>query len=326
MFDGPMILWAAFFACVLDAICGYPQALFCRIGHPVSWIGALIAWLEARLNVPVLSSRQKRQRGVSCLIMIASLPGFLAICMQWFVQNNLPHAVQTLCLGAMAAPFFAQNSLRRHVAHVARALTRQGLSAGRSSVSHIVGRDVRFLDEGGVARAAIESLAENFSDGVVAPLFWFLVAGFPGLVIYKCVNTADSMIGHLNARYADFGRAAALTDDVVNAVPARLTALLIAVGGGGWSAFKRAIHVAWRDGPHHRSFNAGWPEGAMAGALNVSLAGPRCYDRVLTEDKFLNASGRDATAQDISRALRLYSRASLLIFIIIGLLCALAAG
>lgn len=321
MFDGQVIIWAALIACFLDAIWGYPQALFRRIGHPVTWVGALITSLEARLNTQPVSEKKGRWRGMMCLTAIIMPAGFLASLWEVGIVHLFPVRAQPVLLGLCAAPFIAQKSLRRHVSDVAQALSHRGLAAGRRAVAHIVGRDVRALDESGVARAAIESLAENFSDGVIAPLFWFLMAGLPGLVIYKAVNTADSMIGHLNDRYRDFGRAAALTDDVLNAIPARLTAILVVLVAGNYTASCGALQVARREGPRHRSFNAGWPEGAMAGALDIRLAGPRRYDGVMTDDPFLNPSGRHPAARDVARALRLYGRACVLFVTIIGLLC-----
>lgn len=324
MFDGQVTLWAALIACFLDALWGYPQALFRRIGHPVTWVGALITFLEARLNIQPVPEKKGRWRGMLCLVAIIMPAGIFASLVEWGIVHRFPIMVRPVLLGFCAAPFIAQKSLWRHVSDVAQALSHHGLAAGRRAVSHIVGRDVSALDESGVARAAIESLAENFSDGVIAPLFWFIMAGLPGLVVYKAVNTADSMIGHFNARYRDFGRAAALTDDVMNAIPARLTAILMALVAGGGAASWRALQAAWQDGPRHRSFNAGWPEGAMAGALNIRLAGPRCYDGLMTDDPFLNSAGRHPVAHDISRALRLYMRACVLFVTIIGLLCTAA--
>ncbi len=181
---------------------------------------------------PARPGKKGRWRGMLCLAAVIMPAGIFASLMEWGIVHRFPFMARPVLLGFCAAPFIAQKSLWRHVSDVAQALSHQGLAAGRRAVSHIVGRDVRALDESGVARAAIESLAENFSDGVIAPLFWFLMAGLPGLVVYKAVNTADSMIGHLNDQYRDFGRAAALTDDVMNAIPARLTAILMVLVAG----------------------------------------------------------------------------------------------
>jgi adenosylcobinamide-phosphate synthase len=193
----------------------------------------------------------------------------------------------------------------QHVDAVAEGLGRS-LHDGRSAVAQIVGRDPEALDEAGVSRAAIESAAENFSDGVVAPAFWFALCGLPGIVAYKVINTADSMIGHRSPRYVDFGWAAARLDDVLNWIPARLTGYLFLIVGGRLDA---AAHMH-RDAPGHRSPNAGWPEAAMAHVLGIALAGPRIYGGSLTEDPFMNPDGRrDARAQDIRRSVSMLWRA-----------------
>jgi adenosylcobinamide-phosphate synthase len=206
---------------------------------------------------------------------------------------------------ALAAILIAQRSLVEHVAAVGAGL-RRSLAEGRAAVSRIVGRDPETLDEGGVARAAVESAAENFSDGVVAPVFWFLVAGLPGIAVYKAINTADSMIGHRTPRHEAFGWAAARMDDVANLVPARIAGGLICLAGGG----RAAMEVMMRDAWLHRSPNAGWPEAAMAGSLGLALAGPRVYGGVTTDDPFLNPTGRrEVRAADIDAAIRVLWRA-----------------
>jgi adenosylcobinamide-phosphate synthase len=199
-----------------------------------------------------------------------------------------------------------------HVKAVADGLDRDGLASGRRAVAMIVGRDPDRLDEAGVARAAIESLAENFSDGVVAPLFWLGLAGLPGAAAYKAANTADSMIGHRSERYRDFGFAAARFDDLVNLPASRLAALWIALAAGARAG--EAFAAVRRDARKHRSPNAGWPEAAMAGALRLQLAGPRVYAGVCVDDAFMGAGRREANAKDIRRALRLYVRACCLQF------------
>ena len=243
---------------------GYPQALYRVAGHPVTWIGALLAGLEARLN----RGERRRLAGAATLVLVlaaAALPAWAL--QQWLIGSWLGF----IALAAMASSMLAQRSLYAHVKRVADALDAGGLDAGRRAVAEIVGRDPAALDEAGVARAAIESLAENFSDGVVAPLFWFALAGLPGAAAYKAANTADSMIGHRSARYAQFGWAAARFDDLVNLPASRLAALWLTLaagtrGGAAWAAVRR-------DASAHRSPNAGWPEAAMAGALGLKLAG-----------------------------------------------------
>lgn len=219
-----------------------------------------------------------------------------------------------LLVGLVASTLIAQRSLYQHVARVRAAFADGGLSEARRAVSMIVGRDPDHLDEAGVCRAAIESCAENFSDGVVAPAFWLALLGLPGLIAYKAINTADSMIGHLNPQYQAFGWAAARLDDLVNLIPARLSGLLVAivapVAGGSTIA---ALKVMWRDAAKHRSPNAGWPESATAGTLGLALAGPRRYGERIVDDAFLNAEARkEATPGDIGRALHLLIAACLL--------------
>jgi adenosylcobinamide-phosphate synthase len=219
-----------------------------------------------------------------------------------------------LWLALVMSAFIAQRSLYGHVADVARAIAVSGLEGGRLAVAKIVGRDPNRLDKGGVSRAAIESLAENFSDAVVAPVFWALLLGLPGLIAYKAINTADSMIGHRSPRHRDFGWASARLDDVVNWPAARLSALLMALGAlllPGADALQ-ALAVTLRDARRHRSPNAGWPEAALAGALGFALNGPRAYRGVPTEEPWTNAAGRKLLdAPDIWQALRLYLRACL---------------
>jgi adenosylcobinamide-phosphate synthase len=236
----------------------------------------------------------------------------------------LPPGVGLLLVALAASSLLAQRSLHAHVARVAAALETGGVEAGRAAVSHIVGRDVSVLDEAGVARAAIESLAENFSDGVVAPAFWLALGGLPGGAIYKAVNTADSMIGHRTPRHEHFGWAAARLDDLLNLPAARLSALLLVAAAAltkGASAADASGAVR-RDASRHRSPNAGYPESAMAGALGLKLAGPRAYAGVQVEDAFMGDGRREATAADIRRALSLYRHADALLIALVGALVA----
>lgn len=240
------------------------------------------------------------------LVILVLVPATLALLIQIALGPGL---VALLICAVLASSLVAQRSLGAHVRDVADALEREGLPGGRRTVSMIVGRDPEALDEAGVSRAAIESLAENFSDGITAPAFWMAIGGLPGAVAYKAANTADSMIGHRTPRHERFGWAAARFDDLINLPASRLTALLIvaaacvtpdASAGSAWAALRR-------DPRRHRSPNAGWPEAAMAGALGLALAGPRVYDGVTVEDAFMGEGGRrDANATDIRRALRLY--------------------
>jgi adenosylcobinamide-phosphate synthase len=297
-------------ALILDALVGEPPALWSRLPHPVVLLGRLVGWLDRRLN----TGPDRRRNGVLAVLalLLVALPVPLLIA-------ALPFGPVLETLGAAA--LLAHRSLVDHVGAVAAALERS-LAEGRAAVGRIVGRDPQSLDRAGVARAAIESAAENFSDGVVAPAFWFAVGGLPGLVLYKAVNTADSMIGHRSPRYLEFGRAAARLDDALSWVPARLAGALICLAG----LRPGALRTMWRDARLHRSPNAGWPEAATAAVLGLALAGPRIYDGVLTDDPYLNAEGsRDAMPEDIRRAVALLWRAwgVLLALAILGGLAAL---
>ncbi len=286
-------------ALALDALLGEPQALWRRFPHPVVLMGQLVGHLERKFN----RGDWRQLKGAGALTALLGVVGVIA----WLLAA-LPDAGVLEAVGA--AILLAQRSLIDHVRDVARGL-RVSLEEGRSRVAMIVGRDPEQLDEGGVGRAAIESAAENFSDGLIAPAFWFAVAGLPGIAIYKAINTADSMIGHRTERYAAFGWAAARLDDLVNFVPARLAGALICGAGSGRSAFR----VMCRDARHHRSPNAGWPEAAMAASLGVSLAGPRAYGGVMTDDAPIHPEGRRAvTAGDIDGACVLLWRSWWLVF------------
>ena len=292
-------------ALAFEAAFGYPTPLYRAIGHPVTWMGAWLAWLERRLNVAKQPFEARRMAGVVALILLLLPVGAVAALFAWAAPHNW---IGFLILACLAASLPAQRSLDTHVREVAEALEREGLVGGRRAVSKIVGRNPDALDEAGVARAAIESLAENFADGVVAPLFWIAVAGLPGGALYKAINTADSMIGHMNERYRAFGWAAARLDDLVNLPASRLAAcwLLAAAAIPPGSSPRGAIAALRRDAPRHRSPNAGWPEAAMAGALGLKLAGPRIYGAERVDDAFMGDGRNEANAGDIRDALRLY--------------------
>jgi adenosylcobinamide-phosphate synthase len=289
-------------ALLLEAVIGYPPFVYRAIGHPVTWMGALLAFLESRLNRPDASGN--RLRGIATLAILLAATAAVALA----AHRLLPEFVLVL----IAASLPAQRSLHDHVRAVADALQSNGLEAGRTAVSMIVGRNPLHLDEAGVARAAIESLAENFSDGIAAPAFWLAVGGLPGAACYKAANTADSMIGHRTPRYETFGWAAARLDDLINLPASRLSAAFIVLGAVATGGSPRgAVRAVLRDAGAHRSPNAGWPEAAMAGALGLKLAGPRVYGDTLVDDAFMGDGCRDATAADIVRALRLYKAACL---------------
>ncbi|TBD21760.1 adenosylcobinamide-phosphate synthase CbiB [Rhizobium ruizarguesonis] len=288
-------------ALLLDRIAGDPQWLWSRMPHPVVVFGAAISYADRQLNPASLTGSQRRMNGIAAILALLLLTVAAGFVFNRFFALFGP--VGILLETGLVAIFLAQKSLADHVAAVALALRDEGLTGGRAAVSRIVGRDPETLDEPAVCRAAIESLAENFSDGVVAPALWYAVFGLPGLFAYKMLNTADSMIGHKSEKYIDFGWAAARLDDVANWPAARLSILLIAAGAWirrGTSAGSEAIRVAMRDGALHRSPNSGRPEAAMAGALNVQLAGPRIYGGVIVREPMINDTGRDvATSGDI---------------------------
>ena len=306
-------------ALIVDLCVGDPAWLRRRLGHPVAWMGGLVKALEQHWNRRRYGETTRRLLGVALLACLTLAAGGLALAAER-VLSTLPFGWIGIVL--LIAWLLAQRSLVDHVAAVARALKNGGLAAGRGAVGHIVGRDVAALDEAGVCRAAVESLAENASDGVVAPAMWAAVFGLPGIAVYKAINTADSMIGHRDDRYHAFGWAAARADDVANLIPARLTAFMIvlaAITPGPWSA-RRALRTAIRDARRHRSPNAGWPEAAMAGALGLSLGGPRAYGTDRVDGVWLGDGRADATVDDIDRALRLAVRAGLLFLLaVIGL-------
>nr|WP_284945879.1 adenosylcobinamide-phosphate synthase CbiB [Acidisoma sp. PAMC 29798] len=294
-------------ALLVEAALGYPDWLFRILSHPVVWIGALIGWLDRRLNLAALSDRHRRLRGIIALVFLIGVVFLVCTLIQIAALIWFGRVVAMVILAILASSLLAQRSLYIHVAAVAEGLEQRGLAGGRAAVSQIVGRNPANLDKAGVARAAIESLAENFSDGVVAPAFWGALLGLPGMAAYKAANTADSMIGHRTPRHQAFGWAAARFDDVINLPASRLAALFILVAAAlrreDWRGAARAIR---RDAGHHRSPNAGWPEAAMAGALGLRLAGPRVYGETRVEDGWMGNGRAEATAADIRRALGLY--------------------
>lgn len=276
-------------ALILDAVLGEPDWLWSRFPHPATLMGRSVEWLDDRLN----HGDNRRNAGVITIAILTV--GALAVGL--FIKS-IPDA--GLLEAAFAAVLLAQRSLTTHVSQVADAL-RSSLSEGRRAVSMIVGRDPEELDENAVARSAIESAAENFSDGVIAPAFWFLLFGLPGIMVYKMINTADSMIGYRNERYEDFGWAAARLDDMVNWIPARISGGLICLAH--WSL--DAWETMKTDARHHRSPNAGWPEAAMAGVLGIAISGPRSYNGTLTNLPWVNGSGRKPLSPtDIEAAVR----------------------
>ena len=294
-------------AMTVDALLGWPGALFARIGHPVTWIGRLISLLDRSWNRSAAAPAIRRIAGVAAALSVIGP----CVALGWIVQAVLsPEWGSAMILGILAWPMVALRSLYDHVAAVAQPLQSGDIDAARLAVAQIVGRDPTTLDEAGIARAAIESLAENASDGIVAPVFWGALFGLPGIFGYKAINTLDYMIGHRSERHLYFGWAAARIDDVANFVPARLTGFLFGLVS---ARFPQALSCMVRDANRHRSINAGWPEAAMAGALGVRLSGPRSYHGSMTEEPWLNERACDPLAADISQGLRLYIRAMALL-------------
>lgn len=295
----------------LDALIGDPDAVWRRFAHPVALIGRAIGWLDARFNRLELDESIRRRRGVAAIAVVVAGAAAVGMLLSWSLAG-LPFGM--FVEGAIGSVFLAQNSLHGHVKAVLTAFRKGGLGAARQAVSMIVGRDPKQLDESGVAKAAIESCAENFADGVVAPALWGVAFGLPGLIAYKAINTADSMIGHKSERHRAFGRAAARLDDWVNLAPARISGALIVlaalVTGRPWRAAWDAMR---RDAPTHVSPNAGWPEAAMGAALGVALGGPRTYAGRPVDGAYMNRGGRlEATMEDIAPTLSLFRVACLL--------------
>lgn len=301
----PLILLAAL---AIDAALGEFGPLFRRLPHPAVLMGRGVAALEARLNAPGLSPGTLRRRGAAAVLVVVSAALTIGLGIA-AVARAAPWLWAAEAL--VAAVLLAQRSLYDHVAAVADGLRGGGIDGGREAVRHIVGRDPMSLDAHGVGRAAIESLAENFSDAVVAPAFWYLLFGLPGMLAYKAINTLDSMIGHKTARYRHFGMVAARLDDLVNLIPARLSGLWIAMAAIPRGRFATAVRSMLRDARTHRSPNAGWPESAMAGALDIKLAGPRKYPGETVDAPYIGPGTPDVTIADIRRALRLFIGACL---------------
>lgn len=319
-----MSVTLALLAMLIELCVGYPPALLRAIGHPVTWIGRLITTLDGLLNRDTDDRFRRKVAGIIAIALLLSIVGIIAFIVERELLR-LPFGLVPVAI--VASSLIAQRSLHQHVADVATALETGGIEAGRTAVGKIVGRDTAALDTAGVARAAIESLAENFSDGVVAPVFWLAIAGLPGAALYKAINTADSMIGHRTPRYEAFGWAAARLDDLVNLPASRLSALLLVAA----AALRRDTSptAAWRavmrDAPRHRSPNAGYPEAAMASALSLALAGPRVYGGVTVDDAAMGDGRRDATAADIRRALSLCRYADAILIALVSVIAGLIA-
>lgn len=294
-------------AMAVDALIGWPSALFARIGHPVTWLGRLINLVDTAWNRSSDRPAFRRAAGVAAALLVIALATALGCAVQSVLATGW---ARVALVGVLAWPLVAGRSLHDHVAAVANPLASGDIAAARLAVTQIVGRDPATLDDAGIARATIESLAENASDGIVAPVFWGALFGLPGILGYKAINTLDSMIGHRTERHGAFGWAAARIDDLANLVPARLTGVLFVLlaprPAQAWSCMLR-------DARRHRSPNAGWPEAAMAGALGVRLSGPRIYHGSIANEPWLNEGARDPLAADVLIGLKLYRYAMMLL-------------
>lgn len=312
MIDWPILSFgSAALAMIVERFGGYPKQVFDTISHPVVWIGALITRLDQSLNTPAATAREGRLRGALALALLVAavfIPTWMVaeVLSEW----RLGWVIEAL----LATSLIAQKSMRDHVLDVRKAFARS-LPEARKAVSLIVGRDPSPLDESGVSKAALESLAENTSDGIVAPLLWYVLLGLPGIAVYKAINTADSMIGHKSEKYLHFGWAAARLDDLVNIPASRLTGLLFAATEP--KRFREIVSVMQRDAPKHGSPNAGWPEAAMAAALDLKFGGPRAYDGETLALPWMGEGRTDMTRHDIKRGLKLYGKSLWLLFAVL---------
>lgn len=287
-------------ALAIDAMVGWPKVLYAMIGHPVTWIGKLIDRLDRWVNLEGTEEEGRRIAGVVVAGLVTAVAALAGLLIVWLLPGG---ATGMMIQAILCWPLLAARSLYTHVADVARPLSSGDIAVARLAVARIVGRDTSRLDEAGVARASLESLAENASDGVIAPLFWGAIFGLPGVAAYKAINTLDSMIGHKSPRYMAFGWASARLDDLVNLIPARLTALLFAAVSPDRRA---ALRCMGEDARKHRSPNGGWPEAALAASLGVRLSGPRSYGDAVAAEPWINGAAHDPGAADLERGLRQY--------------------
>ncbi|MFK5978954.1 MAG: adenosylcobinamide-phosphate synthase CbiB [Rhizobiaceae bacterium] len=302
-------------ALILDWFLGEPQEIWSRVPHPVVLFGKAVGLADKVLNIAMDAPAVQYRKGALAICMLLVVAYLAAIILEWIIGHFGLFSWVFECLTVFV--LLAQRSLFDHVQAVSEGLRRSGIEGGREAVGLIVGRDPELLDEKGICRASIETLAENFSDGVLAPAFWFGVFGLPGLFIYKMINTADSMIAYRSEKYLHFGKLAAQIDDLANWLPARLSFGIIAVGAtfvGGIVSAKNAVSVVLRDAGLHRSPNAGWPEAAMAGAMDIALGGPRKYAHETVSQAFINGSGKhELSARDIETSLEFF-RAACFVF------------
>ncbi|HUQ38117.1 MAG TPA: adenosylcobinamide-phosphate synthase CbiB [Aestuariivirga sp.] len=303
---------AAALALLIERLFGYPKSLYDKIGHPVEWIGIILKKLETLLYDPEAEPLQARLRGLAALLALLFIVAIPAVIITSVLST---FAFGWIIEALLATALIAQHSLYEHVSAVGKGLD-TSLSEGRKAVARIVGRDPTALDESGVVKGALESLAENTSDGIVAPVLWYALFGLPGIVAYKAINTADSMIGHKSERYIYFGWAAARLDDLINLPASRLTGLLFAAAAA-WNDSERgkiAVQIMWRDAPKHQSPNAGWPESALAASLGVRLGGPRSYDGSRVDLPWMGEGRGTLNRDDIRKGLRFYGTAMTFLF------------
>ena len=307
-------------ALALDAAFGWPERLYRRAGHPVGAFARIIVACETRWNRQDNPARRRRLAGVAAMLLLILASGGIAFAIEWSIRA-LAGAWAWLPLAFAAWPALAQRSLYDHYRPVAKALSEHDLTAARTAVGRIVGRDTGALDNAGVSRAAIESLAESFCDGVIAPLFWLCVLGLPGVWVYKAINTADSLIGHPEEPLRDYGWAGARIDDLANFIPSRLSAVLICLASV--EGFRNGWRIMWRDHGRHASPNAGWPEAAMAGTLGIRLAGPVRYDGIVSARPWIGDGG-EANLEAVRRAGTIFVRGCMLAWIAVGAMTWLA--
>ncbi len=300
-----LLAWA------IEALFGWPDWLYQKIKHPVVWIGACISKFDRMWNRSNVSHQARYMAGATTSIIVITSTTGLA-CMISFLLSYIPFgwSIEAVLISSL----IASRSLYTHIHKVLLPLKNDDIPAARIAVSQIVGRETSQLNASEISRASLESLAENTSDGVVAPLFWAVLFGLPGIAAYKAINTLDSMIGHKSEKYHAFGGFAARLDDIVNLLPARITGLVFALTSLKFQALK----IMLQDASKHRSPNAGWPEAAMAGALNINLSGPRIYNNKQVVEPVLNAEGHSPSPDDIQQGLILYIKSMLVIATILA--------
>jgi adenosylcobinamide-phosphate synthase len=302
-------------ALLVERLFGYPNGLQAWLGHPVEWIGTNIGWLDRTLN----TGDTRKLRGVLALLFISTITLVITVPVTLALRT---HENGWIGEALLASTFLSQKSLEDHVRAVEVGL-KNSLKAGREAVSHIIGRDPKVLDASGVTKGALESLAENMSDGVLAPLFWILIAGLPGIALYKAINTADSMIGYKSEKYLEFGCASAKADDLANLIPARFTAWLIAMAASISSGLsgRNALRSMASTAANHVSPNAGWPEASLAGALDIRLGGPRSYQGRKVDLPWMGDGRTKLTREDIDDGLRLYNKGLNIVMALIVIAC-----